>query len=340
MSRQAESSALAAAPQGAAPARWTWSVLAAALAAGALLPQVVTSTLAITLLTQAVIGGILATAVGLLIRQAGLVSFGHAAFFGLAGYFIALPARHGLWPAEVSIVLAVAAPTLLAFLLGLVIVRIPGVAFSMLTLAIGQAFHEFALRAREITGGEDGFAISLPRALYGVPTEIFQRPQSMFVIAWVALVVILFGLHLLTRTRFGRVTAAIRENEERARFLGYQTVVPRALVFALSALIGAVAGTLFALYNAFVSPEMLHWSLSGSALIMAIVGGTKLLWGPALGGVVFFFFKDLAGDLTEHWPAMIGLTLIVVTVALPLGIGGALVRLLQRLRPAGGRTHG
>ncbi|MFO1361958.1 MAG: branched-chain amino acid ABC transporter permease [Burkholderiales bacterium] len=340
MSRQAESSALAAAPPGAAPARWTWSVLAAALAAGALLPQVVTSTLAITLLTQAVIGGILATAVGLLIRQAGLVSFGHAAFFGLAGYFIALPARHGLWPAEVSIVLAVAAPTLLAFLLGLVIVRIPGVAFSMLTLAIGQAFHEFALRAREITGGEDGFAISLPRALYGVPTEIFQRPQSMFVIAWVALVVILFGLHLLTRTRFGRVTAAIRENEERARFLGYQTVVPRALVFALSALIGAVAGTLFALYNAFVSPEMLHWSLSGSALIMAIVGGTKLLWGPALGGVVFFFFKDLAGDLTEHWPAMIGLTLIVVTVALPLGIGGALVRLLQRLRPAGGRTHG
>lgn len=340
MSRQAESSALAAAPPGAAPARWTWSVLAAALAAGALLPQVVTSTLAITLLTQAVIGGILATAVGLLIRQAGLVSFGHAAFFGLAGYFIALPARHGLWPAEVSIVLAVAAPTLLAFLLGLVIVRIPGVAFSMLTLAIGQAFHEFALRAREITGGEDGFAISLPRALYGVPTEIFQRPQSMFVIAWVALVVILFGLHLMTRTRFGRVTAAIRENEERARFLGYQTVVPRALVFALSALIGAVAGTLFALYNAFVSPEMLHWSLSGSALIMAIVGGTKLLWGPALGGVVFFFFKDLAGDLTEHWPAMIGLTLIVVTVALPLGIGGALVRLLQRLRPAGGRTHG
>jgi branched-chain amino acid transport system permease protein len=269
-----------------------------------------------------------------------LVSFGHAAFFGLAGYLIALPAKHGLWPTEVSIVLAIVAPTLLALLLGLVIVRIPGVAFSMLTLAIGQAFHEFAVRARDVTGGEDGLAITLPRSVFGVATEVFQRPQTMFVICWVTLVVILFGLHLMVHSRFGRVTTAIRENEERARFLGYQTVLPRALVFALSALIGSIAGTLFALYNGFVSPESLHWSLSGSALIMAIVGGTRLLWGPALGGVVFFFFKDLAGDLTEHWPAMIGLTLIVVTVALPMGIGGALTRLADRLRPAVVRRDG
>ena len=332
--------ALPAAIGAAAVSRGTWIAFVVAVAAGAVLPLAVTSTLAITLLTQAVIGGMLATAVGLVIRQAGLVSFGHAAFFGLAGYFIALPAKHGLWPTEVSIVLAVAAPTLLAFLLGLVIVRIPGVAFSMLTLAIGQSFHEFATRARNATGGEDGLAISLPKAVFGVATEIFQRPQTMFVICWVTLVIILFGLHLMVRSRFGRITTAIRENEERARFLGYQTVVPRALVFALSALIGSIAGTLFALYNGFVSPESLHWSLSGSALIMAIVGGTRLLWGPALGGVVFFFFKDLAGDLTEHWPAMIGLTLIAVTVALPAGLGGALTNLAGRLRTAGVRRDG
>lgn len=340
MSRPAERIVLSAPPASAALSRRAWLGLAGAIAFGAVLPLVVTSTLAITLLTQAVIGGILATAVGLLIRQVGVVSFGHAAFFGLAGYFIALPAKHGLWPTEVSIVLAVAAPTLLAFLLGLVIVRIPGVAFSMLTLAIGQAFHEFAVRARHATGGDDGLAISLPKAIFGVATEVFQRPQTMFVVCWLALVAVLFGLSLLVRSRFGRVTTAIRENEERARFLGYQTVVPRALIFALSALIGSLAGTLFALYNGFVSPESLHWSLSGSALIMAIVGGTRLLWGPALGAVVFFFFKDLAGDLTEHWPAMIGLTLILVTVSLPMGIGGALTRLLDRFRPAGARGDG
>jgi branched-chain amino acid transport system permease protein len=340
MSQPSERIALPAAPRLALVSRQVWLVLGIAIVAGSTLPLAVTSTLAITLLTQAVIGGILATAVGLVIRQTGLVSFGHAAFFGLAGYFIALPAKHGLWPLELSIVLAIAMPTLLAFLLGLVIVRIPGVAFSMITLAIGQAFHEFAVRARLVTGGDDGLAINLPRTVFGVATEVFQRPQTMFVICWVALVGLLFGLHLLVRSRFGRVTTAIRENEERARFLGYQTVVPRALIFALSALIGSIAGTLFALYNGFVSPESLHWSLSGSALIMAIVGGTRLLWGPALGAVVFFFFKDVAGDLTEHWPAMIGFMLIVVTVALPTGIGGALTKLFDRIRPAGVRRDG
>ena len=340
MSQPSERIALPATPALARVSRQVWLALGIAIIAGSMLPLAVTSTLAITLLTQAVIGGILATAVGLVIRQTGLVSFGHAAFFGLAGYFIALPAKHGLWPLELSIVLAIAMPTLLAFLLGLVIVRIPGVAFSMLTLAIGQAFHEFAVRARLVTGGDDGLAINLPRTVFGVATEVFQRPQTMFVICWVALVGVLFGLHLLVRSRFGRVTTAIRENEERARFLGYQTVVPRALIFAISALIGAIAGTLFALYNGFVSPESLHWSLSGSALIMAIVGGTRLLWGPALGAVVFFFFKDVAGDLTEHWPAMIGLMLIAVTVALPMGISGALTKLLDRIRPAGVRRDG
>jgi len=340
MSQPSERIALPAAPRRALVSRQVWLALGIAIVAGLTLPLAVTSTLAITLLTQAVIGGILATAVGLVIRQTGLVSFGHAAFFGLAGYLIALPAKHALWPPELSIILAIAMPTLLAFLLGLVIVRIPGVAFSMLTLAIGQAFHEFALRARHVTGGEDGLAITLPKSVFGVATEVFQRPQTMFVICWLVLVGVLFGLHLLVRSRFGRVTTAIRENEERARFLGYQTVWPRALIFALSALIGSIAGTLFALYNGFISPESLHWSLSGSALIMAIVGGTKLLWGPALGGVVFFFFKDLAGDLTEHWPAMIGLTLIVVTVALPMGIGGALAKLASRSRLAGVRRDG
>ncbi len=340
MSQPSERIALPATPTLARVSRQVWLALGIAIVAGSMLPLAVTSTLAITLLTQAVIGGILATAVGLVIRQTGLVSFGHAAFFGLAGYFIALPAKHGLWPLELSIVLAIAVPTLLALLLGLVIVRIPGVAFSMLTLAIGQAFHEFAVRARLVTGGDDGLSINLPRTVFGVATEVFQRPQTMFVICWVALVGVLFGLHLLVRSRFGRVTTAIRENEERARFLGYQTVVPRALIFAISALIGSIAGTLFALYNGFVSPESLHWSLSGSALIMAIVGGTRLLWGPALGAVVFFFFKDVAGDLTEHWPAMIGLMLIAVTVALPMGISGALTKLLDRIRPAGVRRDG
>lgn len=309
-----------------------WALLAVALALGALLPIAVSSTLVLTLLTQAAISGLLATSVGALLRISGVVSFGHATFYGIAAYLIALSLKHQWMAAELAVLLALIVPTVLAFLLGLGIVRVPGMAFSMLTLAIGQAFHEFAVKARAVSGGDDGLAIGLPPQIFGLDIALFQRPQSAFVLCWVALVVVLFGLFLLARSRFGRVAEAIRENEERARFVGYETVVPRALVLALSGFVAALAGVLFALYNAFVSPEVLHWSLSGSALIMAIIGGPRLLWGPAFGAIVFFMVKDLAGNLTEHWQAIIGLTLIVVTVMLPTGLGGALVRLLARVR--------
>lgn len=326
---------------GEAPVKGTWQrdafFAAIAIIVGVALQQGVPSVLLLTLLAQATISGILAMSVGTLLRLNGVVSFGHAAFYGMAAYLIALSLKHGWMGAELSILLALVVPTVLAFVLGLGIVGIPGIAFSMLTLAVGQAFYEFATKAREFVGGDDGMSIELPARLFGISTAMFQRPQTMFVISWVVLVLLVFGLSVLTRSHFGRLAEAIRENEERARFMGYQTKVPRAIVLAVSAFIAALGGVLFAIYNAFVSPDLLHWSLSGSALIMVIIGGPKLLWGPAFGAIIFFFFKDIAGNITEHWPAMIGLTLIVVTVMLPHGIGGSLARLLARLR--GAKAH-
>ncbi len=303
----------------------------AAIVLGLALPIAFGSTLLLTLLTQAVIGGILATAVGTLLRMNGVVSFGHAAFYGLAGYIIALSLERGWMGVEYAIFLALVIPTLLAFLLGLGIVGIPGIAFSMLTLAVGQVFYEFATKAREISGGDDGLAIHFPQEVFGLSLSVFQKPQSMFAICWLILVLLIVSLYFLSRSHFGRLIEAIRENEERARFIGYKTRVARATVLAISSLIAAIAGVLFSLYNAFVSPDLLHWSLSGSALIMVIIGGPKLLWGPAFGSVVFFFFKDIVSNFSEHWPSMIGTTLIVVTLMVPLGIGGALKRQVFRL---------
>lgn len=304
-----------------------------AIGIGAILAATLPSNLMMTLLTQAVISGILATGVGFLIRQNGVVSFGHAAFYGIACYAIALAMKHGAVRAELAIVLALVLPPMLAFLLGLVIVRIPGVAFSMLTLAVGQAFYEFAMKARQVTGGEDGFSVDLPSSLFGIPTTVFQDPRSMFLVSWSALVLIMLGLTVMAASPFGRLTVAIRENEERARFIGYQTTLPRVLVLMLSAFVTAIAGVLFTLYNAFVSPDVLHWSQSGAALIMAIIGGPRLIWGPALGAIIFFFAKDLAGEATEHWQGIIGVILIVVMLALPVGIGGALAKLWRRQAP-------
>lgn len=301
-----------------------------AIVAGTLIAATIQSNLLMTLLTQAIITGILATGVGFLIRQNGVVSFGHAAFYGIACYTIALAMKLGVMRVEFAIILALALPAGLAFLLGLVIVRIPGVAFSMLTLAVGQAFYEFAMKARHVTGGEDGFSVNLPPAIFGIPTALFQNPHSMFMVSWSMLVLIILGLALIAASPFGRLTVAIRENEERARFIGYRTILPRVLVLTLSAFVTAIAGVLFTLYNTFVSPDVLHWSLSGSALIMAIIGGPRLIWGPALGAIIFFFTKDVAGDFTEHWQGIIGIILIVVMLVIPAGLGGTLAKLWQR----------
>lgn len=307
-----------------------FAVAAAAIVAGAAVAMVIQSNLVMTLLTQAIITGILATGVGFLVRQNGVVSFGHAAFYGMACYVIALAMKLGAMRVEYAIALALVLPTALAFLLGLVIVRIPGVAFSMLTLAVGQAFYEFAMKARHVTGGEDGFSVALPSTVFGVPTSLFQSPHSMFMVSWTVLSVVVLGLTVVATSPFGRLTVAIRENEERARYIGYATTMPRVLVLSLSAFVTAIAGVLITLYNTFVSPDVLHWSLSGSALIMAIIGGPRLIWGPALGAIVFFFAKDVAGDATEHWQGIIGVILIAIMLVLPVGLGGALVRLWRR----------
>jgi len=300
--------------------------------AGVAVPWVVDSQLALTLMTQAVIHAILATSIGFMIRQNGLTSFGHAAFFGMAAYLMALNGRLDAMPAELAVLAAIAVPAAFAFLAGLIIVRLPALPFSMLTLAVAQSLHELMLRWRGLAGGDDGLAVRLPARMFGVDIEWFQAPSSMFVISWCALVAVIAILTLVARSHFGVLTVAIRENEERARYVGYHTLVPRSLVFALSAAIGGLAGVLFALYNAFVTPGALHWSLSGEALIMAVIGGPQAIWGPALGAVIFFTVKNAMGDLTEHWPAIIGAMLIVVTVLLPHGISGLVSR---RLRKAG-----
>jgi branched-chain amino acid transport system permease protein len=187
------------------------------------------------------------------------------------------------------------------------------------------------LRWRSLANGDDGIAAQLPDRILGVDLSVFQQPGSMFVVCWIVLMLVLFGLSVLIASPFGTLTLAIRENEERARFIGYRTLLPRAAIYALSAAIAALAGVLFALYNGFVTPNVLYWGLSGEALVMAVVGGTRAVWGPAFGALLFFLLKNAAGDLTEHWPAIIGGTLIVVTVLLPRGASGTVAMLMQRM---------
>ncbi len=314
----------------------------AALALGVVVAAGVSSGTVLSLLTQAVIYAVFATGVGLLLRQNGMVSFGHALFFGCAGYAVGVIMQLKLMPAEAAIVAALLGVTLVAFVMGLVIVRVPGVAFGMLTLAIGQMFYLSATRTRGITGGADGMNVEWPTTLFGVAQSELLKPASLFLICWVTLVLVLLLLALLLRSRFGSITEAVRDNEERARFIGIRTLLPRAAVYALSATVTGLAGLLSVLNTGFVAPENLHWSLSGVALMMAVVGGYKALWGPALGAVVYFLAKDVLGNYANHWMAIFGVALITVIVFSPTGIAGALERLLKgpKATPAAHKAAG
>ncbi|MDI9233262.1 branched-chain amino acid ABC transporter permease [Limnohabitans lacus] len=305
-----------------------------ALILGAAVAFGVSSSTLLSLLTQSIIYAVFALGVGVLLKQNGMVSFGHALFFGGASYLVGILLQLQIVSAELAILVALLGVTVAAFLIGLVIVRVPGVAFGMLTLAIGQMFFLTASRARGLTGGADGMNIDWPSRLFGFPMSQMLKPATMFLICWTTLVVVMFLLAWLMRTRFGAITEAVRDNEERARFIGITTLLPRAAVYALSALVTSVAGVLSALNTGFVSPESLHWSLSGVALMMVVVGGFKALWGPAVGAVVYFMFKDILGEHATHWMTIFGMALITVIVFSPTGVAGLFDRWVLGKKPS------
>lgn len=303
-----------------------------AIAAGFGIVQLGISSSLLGVFTQAVVYAIFALGVGILLRQNGLVSFGHALYFGAAGYGIGVVLALDWMPAEAAIVVVLLAIAAIAFVIGLIIVRVPGIAFGMLTLAIGQMAYLSASRARGITGGSDGMSINWPATLFGYSQSALLKPATLFLVAWVLMVVVTFVLLCILRTRFGSITEAIRDNEERARFIGITTTAPRAAVYALSAVVTGIAGVLSSLNTGFVSPENLHWSVSAITLLMVVVGGVKRLVGPIIGAIVYFLFKDLLGEHATHSMALFGAALIAVIVFSPDGIVGALENLRIRLR--------
>lgn len=306
-----------------------------ALVAGLAIMGLTTSSSLLGMFTQAVIYAIFALGVGVLLKQNGLVSFGHALYFGAAGYGMGVLLQLDWMPAEWAMLSVLVVIGVLAFLIGLVIVRVPGIAFGMLTLAIGQMAYLLAARARGITGGADGMSIHWPQTLFGMSLSTVLKPTVLFMIAWVLLVVVSFVLFWILRTRFGSITEAIRDNEERARFIGIRTTLPRATVYALSAVVTGVAGLLSSLNTGFVSPENLHWSVSAITLLMVVVGGVRNLLGPIVGAVVYFLFKDLLGEHATHSMAIFGAALIAVIVFSPDGLIGAIERVIKGKKPHG-----
>ena len=311
-------------------------VAAIVLIAGLFVPALITDPYYMGVAADGVVLGILALGIGFLAHRLGLISLGHTAFYGLAAYMVAIATTHFGWGPTAAALIGVVAGTVLAVLVGALVIRTPGMGFLMLTLAFGQGVYQLSVltSVREVTGGLDGLVVTWAPSdtFFGMTQLELGSADTFWPLAWVTLVVVAFGLWVAGRSRFGVVLEAIRENEERARYSGYNTYVPRLAAFSLSGLCGSLAGVLFALKASFVSPDVMSFVMAGDSLIATLVGGFTVLVGPVVGAVLYIYAQGQFGE-TGNLQLYTGIALVLVIAFLPGGLTGWLVRAWRRLRP-------
>jgi branched-chain amino acid transport system permease protein len=305
------------------------------LLAGLAVPYVLTDTYTMSLVLDATLLSLLALGIGFLARHLGLISLGHGAFFGTAAYGVGIATTNWGWSPTLAVGFGVLAGSAFALVMGVLVVRASGFGFLMLTLALSQALFALSVltSARDLTGAHDGKLLSYDRDLtfLGLSQADVMNPGLFWPFAWIALTVCATVLWLVGRSRFGTTLEGIRENEERMRFSGYDTFVPRLAAFVLSGAVASLGGALFAINAGYVSPDILGFGRAGDSLIAALIGGFGLLIGPILGTFLFVWAQanfNFGGNL--H--LFTGLALILVLVFMPGGITGGLQKLYHRIR--------
>jgi branched-chain amino acid transport system permease protein len=289
----------------------------------------------IGLLTKIMILAIFAVSLDLLIGYTGLVSFGHAAFFGIGGYVLAIFFQDAdsinYW---VALALVIGCTGAVALVIGWICIRTSGVYFIMLTMAFAQMFYYFFFESPHF-GGDDGiFLFNKPEVTLGSMTLFDLEDEHTFyyfVLAW--LVGIYLILSMILRAPFGQVIVAIKANEQRVKALGYPTQHYKLVSFMIAGTLAGLAGFLEAAHTGYVTPAYMSWHESGMVMVIVILGGMGTLFGPIIGAFVVVLLQDFLPDLTEHWQLLMGAIIIAVVLFLPKGIAGLLVRLCDRFTP-------
>ena len=265
----------------------------------------------------------------------GLPSFGHGAFFGIGAYAMAIYQVHfggtSLW---IGLLLSILAGVVFGGITGAMISHRRGIYFSLLTIAFGQMFWFLAIKLRDVTKGEDGL-LNLDRLPvdFGFFSIDISDSNSLYYFSFFIFVIVVIGLWLLIHSNFGYVIRALKQNETRAQFLGYNVRLFKLISFTLSCAIAALAGGLFSLAQQSAFPDVmsLHWS--GIIVMMTIIGGGMVsFWGPVLGVIFYFITRDIVGGITEAWLMWFGGTFMLVIVFQPEGIAGIWGNLSKRLQ--------
>ncbi|MBV8172611.1 MAG: branched-chain amino acid ABC transporter permease [Candidatus Eremiobacteraeota bacterium] len=297
-----------------------------ALALGLLLPHV----LYVGLATDIVIWALFAAAFDLLLGYTGLLSFGHAMFFGGASYVAGLLILRAHWSFFPAVAAAVLAATAIAALVGAIAIRRQGIYFAMITLAFGQMLYFLANQFGDWTGGQDGLQnVQRPTLIAGIRLD---NDTLLYYIALAAAVLGVASVLRVVNSPFGRVLSAIRENEPRATSLGYRTSAYKLVAFVLSGALAGLAGALFVIAHRFTSLDTLDWHTSGEVVIMTVLGGIGTVFGPLFGAPFYLIINDRLSTLTTSPGLVLGIIFIIVVSVFRRGMIGELVYALRRRR--------
>ena len=289
---------------------------------------------AMTLVTEALILGLFAMSLDLMIGYTRLISFGHAAAYGFGAYACGWLLLHTALPMLLAIPLAAVLAGVVAIGVAWACTQATGVSFSMLTLAFAQLLYAVAYKWTSVTGGSDGLA-GIPRRPGPFGLHVFATRNGFYYLVLIALLAAFLFCRALVRSPFGAVLRGIRENEPKTLALGYNTRAYKIAIVALSYALGALAGALYAPFAGFANTELLFWLLSGQVVIMVIVGGAGTLVGPILGAAFFLTVEHQLSNYTEAWALFFGLMFIAFVIFAPEGIWGLVTARLARGFPDG-----
>ena len=278
----------------------------------------------LNLVSLILVWGLFAVGFDLVFGMTGMLSFGHAALFGAGGYTLTLMmTRYGLGFLP-ALGLAGIVGAALAFLFSIFALRVSGLFFSLLTLALAQLLYILAsTKLRAITGGLDGIP-GLPRPdLFGID---FSANDKFYIFIIVVFIIGIAIAALLRASAFGQALRAVQANDVRAEQIGFNVQRLRQAAFMISGFYAGVSGALLASLMFYVSPQMLHWTTSGDVVIMALLGGKGTLIGPVFGAALFELLKERLSQITEHWYGVLGIVFILCTIFLPNGIAGLFTR--------------
>lgn len=303
-------------------------VLAVTLVLLAVLPWVVPY-FYIFIATEILILGLFAASFNLIFGYTGMLSFGHAAFFGIGAYAVAMLLQSLQWPLLACLLVAIAVATVLALVIGFFCVRLNEVYFAMLTLAFGMMVFAVAHQWRSVTNGSDGIA-GFSVTSFGLGLNLTLGNPSVYY--HVVLVIVLLAvalLYLICRSSFGLILRAIRQNPERVAFCGINVRAYRLAAFTIAGAFAGLAGGLMAPFLRIASPELLHWSMSAEPVLMTILGGSGYFLGPFVGAGVFVLLESWITSMTHAWMLVLGIILALMVMFFRRGLLGTV---LDRLR--------